>query len=848
MPVLGWRDDRRRLFLAIETAVREIARTQPLLLVLEDAQWCDDLTLDLVRHLARRVAAEPVVIAVTYRTDALTPRLEQLVAELAPRGTVAPCLLAPLTSPDVEAMLRAMFGRDALLDTTLVAELHTLTAGNPHAIEEVLRALVHAGDILTVDGTWILRALDPLTVPRSAAEAAGRRVAGLSDVARRVVSVAAVADRRLDFALLQAVTGHDDETLRTIVTELADAALVVEEAGGRVAFRHASTREHLGAQLPPRERVALHRLIARALEQHLADADGEADAALAQHAFACSDWALASRIGRRVAVQAWALRAARETLLHLERVFVAEVRAGNTPEPALLASRARAHEALGDDDQAHRDFAASVDAARESGDRHALWEALHALGQLWARRDYERAGQYRREALALARAINEPALVARSLNRIGTWYVNREDPESGARHHQEALTLFERLGDAPRIAQTVASLAMARHIAGHLVAAAELFDRNASQFAQLGDRRGQATALAMLAMCGPSHHASSGEVSTNHRVQETLVEERAVTLAAAVGWRSGEAAARYLLADCLAWRGDYRRALHLAHEALGVARDLEHLEWQCGALRVLGVISLELCALDDAIAYLRAAHDIARTLGSATWTRWTGAPLAIALVRTGALVEAVAVLDIVDHSVRRPHGNTAFAGDTLGTRDLALARAEHALAKGEFAAVLQLLSVELFGRVPRALLLRAQASLALDDVPAARAALDAAHDEALRQEASPLLWRIEAMRGAVAVHERQRQAARDAFDGARTIAARLADALESTELTEALLAGLDRLAPPPVSLAELAALAASRTEDGAGGTATLVMPPAVQKSRASARKARGGSASRKKRR
>ena len=149
-------------------------------------------------------------------------------------------------------------------------------------------------------------------------------------------------------------------------------------------------------------------------------------------------------------------------------------------------------------------------------------------------------------------------------------------------------------------------------------------------------------------------------------------------LASEIGWRAGEAFARYLLADCLAWRGDYARALRHARESLAIAREIEHLEWQCGARRVLGVIALELFDVSAALAQLTAAHDIARRLGSATWIRWTGAPLAIAFARASRSAKAADVLADVDKRVPIPDdGGAAHAQSrTLGERFLGVARAE----------------------------------------------------------------------------------------------------------------------------------------------------------------------------
>ena len=273
-----------------------------------------------------------------------------------------------------------------------------------------------------------------------------------------------------------------------------------------------------------------------------------------------------------------------------------------------------------------------------------------------------------------------------------------------------------------------------------------------------------------------------------------------VRLATDIGWRAGESATRYLLADGLAWRGDFARALRRAREALAIAQELEHLEWQCGARRVLGTIALDLHALPDALAHLESAYDIALRLASATWTRWTAAPLAIALARSGRTERAAAVLDEVERVIRGPADAAAETiPPTLGRRYVALARAEVALAAGAPSDALAALDAGEAVRTPCAALLFASASAALERWDDAATWQSAARAEARRQEARPLLWRIGAAEGAVQLAQRNRSEARRSFDAARAAAAALVDSLDEPALVTAFQAHVDAVAPPPAA-------------------------------------------------
>ena len=757
--------DKRRLLRALSETLSLLAATQPVLLAFEDVHWSDDATLDLIFHLARSAVALPVAIALTYRAEEVGGRLGRLVADLHRAGMAADVPVEPLSRSGVDGMLHAIFGGSRALGAEFADRLYQLTEGNPFFVEETLKALITVGDLAATAGSWRARPLERVRVPRTAVEAVRRRLEALTVPARTVASAAAVVGRRFDFGLLQALTDMDELALLAVVKELIAAQIVVEESAEGFAFRHALTREAIYADLLARERVALHRAVASALERANAESAEAVVESLAYHTWEAGDWERASRYAAAASGHALALSAPREAVRHLDRAVTASERAGTEASGRLLLARGWANETLGEFQRAHEDFSRALERARAAGDERGEWDAAHALGMLWAARDYSLAGEYRRGALAVARRIGDDSLVARSLNRIGNWHVNLEEPRAGLPHHEEALAIFERLGDDTGVAETIDLIAVAYHCAGDEPAAADYYERSIARFTGLGDRRGLANALGLLVLCGPSHHVSSTTPSSAPAVDAELNARQSMRLSREIGWRVGEAAQRFFVADCLAWRGDFARAIPLAREALEQARELEHLQWTAGALRLLGVMSLELFAPNEAHELLGEAHEIAQRLGSRVWVRWTAAPLAQARCRTSDIDGALDVLD-------RAAGVAAAASAvlTLGERQLWLARAEIALAQQQPHLALEIADARLAAEraanarsllgVPRLSLLRAEALVALERLDEAAHALDAARAEATAQGVRPLLWRIDAAAGHV--HRANRRRARRA--------------------------------------------------------------------------------------
>jgi DNA-binding CsgD family transcriptional regulator len=797
--------DRRRLFFAIGRAIESVSKSQPVLIVFEDVHWSDEATLDLIVHLARAIVAQPVVLAISHRTDEVGTALAHALTELDRTRLALELPLGRLSPSEVATMLAAVFGEAEGIDEHFVDTLHGYTEGNPFFVEEVLKGLIATGTLERTTDRWTARPLTTVQVPRTATDAVRRRLSGLSNAARQTATLAAVAGRRFDFTLLRALSGLDESTLLAHVKELVAAQLVEEETTERFAFRHALTREAIYAELLTRERAATHRRVAEALERQHEGALTPHLSALAYHCFEGGDWARARRFAAAAATHALALHAPREALAQVQRALTAAEREaageGDGPDTDLLMSRGRALETLGDFVGAEADFSAVLARARSAGERRLEWRALHALGMLWAAWDQDRAGHYRREALSLSREIGDPALVAHSLNRVGNWHSNVERTVPALSHHAEALTLFEGLRDARGVAETVDLIAMTHHVAGDGLVATEYYERAIDLFTELGDRRGLAQALALLVHAGPSFHYSATAFGSSSLIDGLLASERPVRLAQEIGWRAGEAFCRFLLADAFGWRGVYDRALKLGQSSLAIAQEIDNVQWQCGASNALGAIHLDLLALREARRHFESGYALARRIASPTWTRWTGARLGVALAQLGEpraaleLLDAAATFGVTDG--RRDRDGQML---TLGERRLRVARAEVLLAAGDAAGALEVVNERLGAeqsgrsaggpRVPRLRLIRARALTELDQLDAAEEALCAAREDAALTGGLGILWRAHAMLGHLHRRRRRRSESAEAFATARGLVEQLSitipdQALRATFLREA---------------------------------------------------------------
>lgn len=347
--------EKHRLFEAVLQFLMRLAQAQPLLVVFEDVHWAGDTSLDFLLYLVHRIRSQPIYLLLTYSSDELQPALQHCLVQLSRESFTREVVLAPLNRAEVDALLRAIFGLVRPVRTEFLDTIYALTEGNPFFTEEVLKALIAAGHIFYTEGGWDRRSLAELQIPRSLLDAVWRRTERLSAAAQRVLTLAAVAGRRFDFALLQDVTGQCEHDLVQQIKELIAAQLVVEESADEFAFRHTLTREAIYATLLARERKALHRAIGETIERTYAASIDRHLSDLAYHFYAGGVWAKALDYGQRAGDQAQSLQAPRAAVEQYTRGLEA-ARQLSLPAPAVLHhARALAYEALGDSDEADAD-------------------------------------------------------------------------------------------------------------------------------------------------------------------------------------------------------------------------------------------------------------------------------------------------------------------------------------------------------------------------------------------------------------------------------------------------------------------------------------------------------------
>jgi DNA-binding SARP family transcriptional activator len=422
--------------------VADLLRGGRRLVVLDDVQWADPASLQLLAFLAVQLHEGGIGIVSTLRTGVDRPELRASMATVARHSGAVRHDLRPLTSDELAELATAVTG--APLERHRATALHERTAGNPFFATELLRLPADR------EGDWQL--------PAAVREVIERRLAPLGDEARAVLDLAAVVGGAFDLSLVEGASGAEPDRLFDTIDVAVAAGLVVVEPAGGFRFAHPLVREALLADLSPLRRQRLHGRIADALERHPRRDEARQAAESAHHLAAAVTLVGLDRA--HAAVRA-AAAAAAERLASLEAASWwrtgADLIAQHGGDPRArhqdLVDAGRALLLAGRTEEGREVLVTAMDEAATRGEVVAAAEAAIAVGTsggawFWVEPGESPTELVRRMESALRGLGDEhPAVRVRLLGVIapGVYYA---DPEHAARLVREGLALARRTGDA----------------------------------------------------------------------------------------------------------------------------------------------------------------------------------------------------------------------------------------------------------------------------------------------------------------------------------------------------------------------------------------------------------------
>ncbi|MBA2725826.1 MAG: AAA family ATPase [Actinobacteria bacterium] len=491
-----------------------LAGPKPGIIFLDDLQWCDGASLEVIAYIARRLPETPLLIIMSWRIEEVDPEnpLRKIEGDAIAQGGDS-LSLARLQEQEVRALVTDAGTVPGSEIDTVAARLMQETEGIPFFIVEYLAVLTTAVDA-------------ELQMPSTIKELLRSRANLVGQTARQVLGAAAVIDRSFDFETVWRASGRTELEAVDALDELVRHGSIRLTAGASYEFSHEKLRTFIYGSMSPARRRVLHRRVAEAFIAVTKQQDQapQMPALIARHLELGGMEEQAAIYHESAAVRARAVFANREALEH----YLAALALGH-PDPAslhegagdmlvLIGDYKRAVESFekaaaiappdsvpviehklgevhlrrGDYDLSQSHFVVALE-TMDGADRVTEARLLAAMSfNAYRRGELQEATGLAQRSLEAARVANDERALARALNQYGILENAKGNHAAAATHLRESLALAEGLEDGPGRSAALNNLALAARSKGNMDTALQLTEQALAICAEQGDRHREA--------------------------------------------------------------------------------------------------------------------------------------------------------------------------------------------------------------------------------------------------------------------------------------------------------------------------------------------------------------------
>ncbi len=290
--------DQFRAVVPLGKSFIRLSRQRPLVLLLDDVQWADEASREIIGYLMRVSESEPLLLVTLMRNEESLDATNPVTAWLKEQATYRSytgLALAPLNEAECRQLIEAVFSNGECAPDLPAADLRTLhrtTGGNPYFLTETLRLLVANGAITTATGAsgkprYQWHGIQDFPLPDNLVLAAQDKLGRLPATVRPLIEAAAVLGDEFRVETLALLMGQTEAEVETVAREAARCGVLSERGVSAEAdfrFHHTMLRRVAYDQLTQRQRRRSHAQAALALEQAFAhEADRVAEAISAHH-------------------------------------------------------------------------------------------------------------------------------------------------------------------------------------------------------------------------------------------------------------------------------------------------------------------------------------------------------------------------------------------------------------------------------------------------------------------------------------------------------------------------------------------------------------------------------------
>ncbi|MDA0746423.1 MAG: protein kinase [bacterium] len=484
---------KERLFEAITRLLLHLSGEAPVTLFLDDLQWADSGTLQLLYYIARNAVSRRLLIVGTYRTEDLMSEgderahpLSDTIQQMSREDLFRDLRIGGLAPGAVGQMLRGIFRRGTF-SAAFRDSLYRETGGNPFFVIEVLKLLRDEGVVFQRRGIWReRREITGGDIPRRVYDVVVRRLERLAHDERELLQIAAVVGERFSSGALGEIFEQKRVRVLRSLHRAARVHHLLQAEEEFYSFVHPKIREVLYAEVSPELRREYHLAYAEYLEANSSGEQKRSSGELARHFHFAGAHARALpyliQAGDR-AQRVFAYREARD----FYRWGVASLPEEDVLAPGLLQKLGNMYDRLGEVKTAMEQFSRALVLADKQADLTLVAELRRGIGRIHLRSgEYDQAAeQYRRCVKGCCTTSHREAMCD-VLIQMGNLHLDKGEWPQVKSCYARALKIARHTGQERQIAMIYMNSGIVASIQGDLDRALRLYERGRERYEKTG--------------------------------------------------------------------------------------------------------------------------------------------------------------------------------------------------------------------------------------------------------------------------------------------------------------------------------------------------------------------------
>lgn len=590
---------RDKMFNTISQLIIDTSKEMPLLLFLDDLQWADSATLQLLFYVTRNITSSRVLIVCAYRPEDL---------DISP-GEVHP-LTQTLRRMGQEKMYQTIhlgkMGQDEIADIVknildveqvpegFLKKLYDESDGNPFFIEEVLKSLMDEGIIRRHAHIWDAGVdLSSVRIPNSIKDVISHRIARMDEQTKKVLRFISVIGTSFQFDVLQRVTGISSEELLDILDHLIEIDIIHEDTTTSheevFVFNHKQTRVVIYEAMSKSRLRVMHHKVGETLEELYSTRLDDVVFQLARHFTMGKDFLKSYNYSRQAGEKAMRSFAFEDAIEYFESAlrnlnFLDHDSKLNIAEEKLVLTSkiGNLYYSLGDWSPAITHFTEALKTCKTLGNRSCEAETYLYLGHTERLRgNYHKAEEMYEKALPIFEELEDHTGLAGGQRGLGYVHWRKGENDDAVEHYKESIGHSMKTGDKHGMAKTHIELGNVYNNWGDHEKAMEYYMKSIPHLEEVGDYNELARAYNNM---GDSYLRT-------HDYEKALESfEKCKVASEKIGNKNFVAWALFNSAEALAYMGDYDKAEEFCNRAMKICEELDDKIGMNGVFKNLGII------------------------------------------------------------------------------------------------------------------------------------------------------------------------------------------------------------------------------------------------------------------